>query len=30
MSWRDETPIYVARGAREALSRYWPQLRHFE
>jgi 4-amino-4-deoxy-L-arabinose transferase-like glycosyltransferase len=30
MSWRDEMPIYVARGAREPLSRYWPQLRHFE
>jgi uncharacterized protein YqgC (DUF456 family) len=30
MSWRDEMPIFVARGAQEPLSRYWPQLRHFE
>lgn len=30
MSWRDEMPIFVARGAREPLSRYWPALRHFE
>jgi 4-amino-4-deoxy-L-arabinose transferase-like glycosyltransferase len=30
MSWRDEMPIFVARGAREPLSRYWPGLRHFE
>jgi hypothetical protein len=30
MSWRDEMPIYVARGAREPLSRLWPQVRHFE
>jgi hypothetical protein len=30
MSWRDEMPIFVARGAREPLSRYWPELRHFE
>lgn len=30
MSWRDEMPILVARGAREPLSRYWSRLRHFE
>jgi MFS family permease len=30
MSWRDQMPIFVARGAREPLSRYWPQVRHFE
>jgi len=30
MSWRNEMPIFVARGAREPLSRYWPELRHFE
>jgi len=30
MSWRDEMPIFVARGAREPLSRYWMGLRHFE
>lgn len=30
MSWRDGMPIFVARGAREPLSRYWPGLRHFE
>lgn len=30
MSWRDQMPIFVARGAREPLSRYWPRLRHFE
>jgi 4-amino-4-deoxy-L-arabinose transferase-like glycosyltransferase len=30
MSWRDDMPIFVARGAREPLSRHWPALRHFE
>jgi 4-amino-4-deoxy-L-arabinose transferase-like glycosyltransferase len=30
MSWRDEMPIFVARGVKEPLSRYWPGLRHFE
>ena len=30
MSWRDEMPIFVARGAREPLSRHWMGLRHFE
>jgi len=30
MSWRDRMPIFVARGSVEPLSRYWPQLRHFE
>jgi 4-amino-4-deoxy-L-arabinose transferase-like glycosyltransferase len=30
MSWRNEMPIFVARGAREPLSRYWAGLRHFE
>ena len=30
MSWRDGMPIFVARGAREPLSRYWAGLRHFE
>jgi hypothetical protein len=30
MSWRDGMPIFVARGAREPLSRLWPQVRHFE
>lgn len=30
MSWRDGMPIYVARGAREPLSAWWPRLRHFE
>jgi 4-amino-4-deoxy-L-arabinose transferase-like glycosyltransferase len=30
MSWRDGMPIFVARGARQPLSRYWPELRHFE
>jgi 4-amino-4-deoxy-L-arabinose transferase-like glycosyltransferase len=30
MSWRDGMRIFVARGAREPLSRHWPALRHFE
>jgi 4-amino-4-deoxy-L-arabinose transferase-like glycosyltransferase len=30
MSWRDQMRIFVARGAREPLSRSWGRLRHFE
>jgi hypothetical protein len=30
MSWRDGMPIYVARGARQPLSAWWPDLRKFE
>lgn len=30
MSWRNQMPIFVARGSREPLSRHWAGLRHFE
>jgi len=30
MSWRDGMRIFVARDPIEPLSRFWPQIRHFE
>ena len=30
MSWRDQMPIYVARGRRGSLAALWPSLRKFQ
>jgi hypothetical protein len=30
MSWRDGMRIFVAREPIQPLSRFWPQIRHFE